>query len=69
VPEHAGFSIPHKWTKEIFSEEVTAEMDRSPDGFETELDVPNMQIGCLTRFVYYPDGRIINDGIVRSVVI
>ncbi|MFH1080796.1 MAG: SNF2-related protein [Pseudomonadota bacterium] len=29
----------HKRTKEIFSEAVTSEMDRSPDSFETELGV------------------------------
>ncbi|MFH0799114.1 MAG: phospholipase D-like domain-containing protein, partial [Pseudomonadota bacterium] len=29
----------HRRTKEIFSEEVTTEMDRSPDSFETELGV------------------------------
>jgi len=36
----------HKRTKEIFSDTLTAEMDHSPDNFETELGVKSLSSSC-----------------------
>lgn len=51
----------HKRTKEIFSETVTAEMDHSPDNFETELGVKKfiefLQSGKM-EIKAYPSGNI-----------
>lgn len=62
----------HKRTKEIFADTVTAEMDHSPDNYETELGVRKfiefLQSGKI-EIKAYPSGNIhISAGLARMIV-